>query len=82
MRYLFDAMIGVEVVKLLCKNDLYSMIEVLMFTVTRHLIIQQVTMVEILIGIVAIAGLFAVRKYLFLFPETYEKMKRRRDYLD
>ena len=82
LRFLFDALIGIELVKLLCRNDLYSMIEVLLFTVTRHLVIQPDTMAEILLGITAIAILFAVRKFLFIHPESYEKMKRRREYMD
>ena len=82
LRYLFDALIGIELVKLLCRNDLYSMIEILMFAVTRHLIIQHVTTLEILLGVAAIAVLFAVRKFLFYRPESYEKMQRRREFMD
>ncbi len=82
MKFLFDALISIEFVKLLCRNDLYSMIEVLLFTVTRHLVIQHLTMLEILFGIAAIGILFAVRKYLFIHPETYEKMQKRREYID
>ena len=82
LKYLFDALIGVELIKLLCRNDLYSMIEVLLFAVTRHLIIQHVETWEVLVGVAAIAILFATRKYLFLHPESYEQMKRRREHLD
>ena len=82
LKYLFDALIAIELIKLLCRNDLYSMVEVLLFAVTRHLIIQHVSTVEILIGIVAIAVLFAIRKFLFIHPETYEQEQRRREYMD
>lgn len=82
LRYLFDAMIGIEFIKLLCRNDLYSMLEVLMFAVTRHLVIQHLETWEILIGTLAIAVLFAIRKFLFLHKETYEQMQRRREYMD
>ena len=82
LRYLFDALIGIELIKLLCRNDLYSMIEVLLFAVTRHLIIQHVATWEILVGILAIAVLFAIRKFLFIHKETYEKEQRRREYFD
>lgn len=82
LKSLFDAMIGIEFIKLLCRNDLYSMIEVLMFAVTRHLVIQPLETWEILIGAVAIAVLFAIRKYLFLHKESYEQMQRRREYMD
>lgn len=82
LKSLFDAMIGVEFIKLLCRNDLYSMIEVLLFAVTRHLVIQHLETWEILIGTGAIAVLFAVRKFLFLHKESFEQMKRRREYMD
>lgn len=82
IKTLFDAMIGIEFIKLLCRNDLYSMIEVLMFAVTRHLVIQPLETWEILIGTGAIAVLFAIRKFLFLYKESYEQMQRRREYMD
>ena len=58
------------------------MIEVLLFAVTRHLVIQHVHTWEALIGVTAIAILFATRKFLFMHPESYEQMKRRREHLD
>lgn len=82
LKYLFDALIGIELIKLLCRNDLCSMVEVLLFAVTRHLIIQHVTTAEILIGIAAIAVLFAIRKFLFIHPETFDEEQRRREYMD
>ena len=82
LKYLFDALIAIELIKLLCRNDLYSMIEILMFAVTRHLIIQSVSTLEILLGVAAIAILFAVRKFLFYRPESFEKMQRRREFMD
>ena len=82
LMFLFDALIGIELVKLLCRNDLYSMIEVLLFAVTRHLVIRHVETWEVLVGVVAIAILFATRKFLFMHPESYEQMTRRREQLD
>ena len=82
LMFLFDALIGIELIKLLCRNDLYSMIEVLLFAVTRHLVIRHVETWEVLVGVAAIAILFAVRKFLFYRPESYEKMQRRREFLD
>ena len=58
------------------------MIEVLLFAVTRHLVIQHVQTWEVLVGVAAIAVLFATRKFLFMHPESYEQMKRRREHLD
>ena len=79
---LFDILIGIELVKLLCRNDLYSMVEILLFAVTRHIIIERLTIVETLIGVVAIAALFAIRKFLFLYQETHEEIRYRREHMD
>ena len=40
-------------------------IEILMIAFTRELIIKNWEMWELMLGVVVIAGLFAVRKYLF-----------------
>ena len=40
LEYMFDALIGIELVKLLCRHDLTSMVEVLLFAVTRYLILH------------------------------------------
>ena len=82
LRYLFDALIGIELVKLLCRNDLYSLVEILLFAVTRHLIMEHLSTIEILTGILAIVALFAIRKYLFIHKETYEQEQHRREYME
>ena len=79
---LFDILIGLELVKLLCRNDLYSMVEILLFAVTRHIIIERLTIVETLVGVAAIAALFAIRKFLFLYQETHEEIRHRREHMD
>ena len=61
-----DIIIGVEFIKMLCRHNLDSVIEVLMFAMARHLIVYESSMVDGLICIVAISILFVVRKYLFV----------------
>ena len=78
--YLFDIIIGIELIKVLVRKDLDSMVEVLLFTVTRHLIVESGGITENLIGVVAIAILFFIRKYLFI--DTDENDGIRRDYLE
>ena len=82
LQYLFDILIAVELIKLLCRHDLSSMIEILMFAVSRYLIIGPHEVVGNLIGVVSIAVLFAIRKFLFIHPETYEEEKKRRSGLE
>ena len=82
LEYLFDALIGIELVKLLCRHDLTSMVEVLLFAVTRYLILHHGDSVSVLLGVISIGVLFAVRKFLFIHPETKEETARRREHFD
>ena len=82
LQYLFDILIAVELIKLLCSHDLSSMIEVLMFAVSWHLIIDHLTAWEIMVAVLSIAILFAIRKFLFIHVETYEEEKKRRSGLE
>lgn len=61
-----DIIIGVEFIKMLCRHNMDSVIEVLMFTMARHLIVLETTMLDGLICIIAVSLLFVVRKYLFV----------------
>ena len=78
LRYLYDILISVELIKLLCRHDLSSMVEILMFAVSRHVIVDHLEVFENLIAVLSIAALFAVRKFLFIHHETYEEEKKRR----
>lgn len=62
----FNLIIGVEFIKMLAKHTPGSAIEVLLFTIARGMVVEHTTQVENLIGIVTIALIFAVRKYLFV----------------
>ncbi len=63
---IFNIIIGIELLKMLCRHDLDSVVEVLLFAVAREIIIQHMPIHETLIGIVAIAILFLIRKFLFV----------------
>ena len=56
--------IGVELAILLIRRSPESLVEVMFFVVARKMLIQSHAIWELLIGVAAIAGLFAVRKYL------------------
>lgn len=67
--YLESAMtlaIGIEFVKMLCTHTPGTIIEVLLFATSRQMIVEHLNGTETLLGIAAIAGLFAIRKYLFV----------------
>ena len=82
LKLLFEVLIGIELVKLICRNDLHTLVEVLLFAVSRHIILGHLSMLETLIGVAAIVGLFSARKFLFVHPETREEMERRREYME
>ena len=56
--------IGAELIKMLCKHTPETVIEVLAFALARQLIVGHAAPLENLITVVAIAILFAVRKFL------------------
>lgn len=62
----FSLVIGIEFIKMLIKHTPGSVVEVLLFAIARGLIVEHAETWETLIGIVAIAIVFAIRKYLFI----------------
>lgn len=61
----FELIIGIEFVKMLAKHTPSSAVEVLLYAIARQLInSSHNSMIDALIGVIAIAILFAVRKYL------------------
>ena len=57
--------VGVEFVKMLCTHQPGTIIEVLLFATARQMIVEHLNVYETLVGIGAIAALFAIRKFLF-----------------
>ena len=64
-----NLVIGIEFVKMLCKHTPETLIGVLMFATAREMVVEHLKTYETLIGILAIALLFAIRKYLFIKKE-------------
>ena len=56
--------VGVEFVKMLVRHTMDNVVEVLIFAISRHLIVYHLEIWEILIGVLCIAVLFAIRKFL------------------
>ena len=66
--------IGVEFIKMLCLHTPGTVLEVLLFAIARHLIVKEPTAVETLLGILTIAILFAIHKYLLVSHKELEHM--------
>lgn len=70
--FLGDALnlvIGLEFIKMLNSHIPDFVIDVLIYTIARSLVVQHPNNVEILLGIIAIAILFIVRKFLICSKE-------------
>lgn len=71
---MFNLIIGVEFTKMLCKHTPDTVVEVLMFAVARQIIIYHDNILDNVLSVVTLAGLFAVRK--FLIPEIEKKKSK------
>jgi len=56
--------IGVEFVKMLYKHTPETVIDVLLFAIARQMVVYHEKMPDMLVGVVAIAGLFAAKRFL------------------
>ncbi|MCL2254817.1 MAG: transporter [Lachnospiraceae bacterium] len=61
---LFIFVIGVEFTKMLLRHTPEAVIEVLLFTIARQLVLYHEGTIDMLLGIIAIAAIFATKKYL------------------
>ena len=55
-----------DIPHLLIKHTPGSALEVLMFALARHMVFDSGSGIELLCGVAAIAGIFAIRKYLYV----------------
>lgn len=58
--------VGVELVAMLVMHTPGSVIEVLLYAIARNMLIGSKDAMEFILGIASIAGIFAIRKYLFV----------------
>ena len=61
----FNLIIGVELIRMMYQHTPDTVFEVLLFAIARHIIIDNTSIWSSLVGVCAIAVLFATRKYLF-----------------
>ena len=64
--------VGVEFVKMLCRHSAQTVVEVLMFATARQMVVEHMKPSQTLIGVIAIAILFAIRKFLMTEDEDME----------
>ena len=66
LEFVVNIIIAIELVHVLTHQTLDSIVEILPMDITRELVLQHLKTYEILIGVMAIALLFVMRKYLFI----------------
>ena len=66
--------IGVEFTKMLIKHTPESVIDVLLFAIARQVVMYHDKTMDLLFGIVAIAGLFAIKRFLFIRATEKDKI--------
>ena len=70
----FGLVIGIEFIKMLCKPNPDNVIEVLLFLVARHMIIDENTALDILLSVLSIAILFIVRQAFHIVHERKSQL--------
>lgn len=64
--------IGLEFIKMLMEHSHAAVLEVLLFAIARQMIVDHTTMQENFFAVAAIAGIFAIRKFLYNKEEDKE----------
>lgn len=70
----FNLIIGVEMIRMLYLHTPMTVFEVLLFAIARQIIIDHSSPLNSLIGVIAIAILFATRKFLFVAFDESDKI--------
>ena len=65
----FNLVIGVEFTRMLYRHTPETVVYVLLFAIARLMILHSEDVLHLLVGVLAIAGLFAARKYLIGKPK-------------
>ena len=70
LEHAFNLVIGIEFIRMLIKHTPGSALEVLLFAIARHMVLSDESALELVLGVASIAGIFAIRKYLYV--HTFE----------
>lgn len=66
LEHAFNLVIGIEFIRMLIKHTPGSALDVLLFAIARHMVLDGANGFELLMGVASIAGIFAVRKFLYV----------------
>ncbi len=68
MERVLDIIIGIELFKMLCRPGAGTVLEVMMFCISRHMIVHETSSLENLLTIVGVALVIIIRK-IFVSPK-------------
>lgn len=71
--------VGVEFVKMLCQHSALTVVEVLMFATARQMVVEHLGPGETLLGVISIAVLFAIRKYLMTDNDDMNSRRKKEE---
>ena len=71
--------VGVEFVKMLCQHSAQTVVEVLTFATARQMVVEHLGSSETLLGVISIAILFGIRKYLMTDNDDMNSRKHREE---
>ena len=72
-----DLVIGIEFIKMLIKHTPGSVVEVLLFALSRHMVLEGGNALENLLTVCAIAVIFAIRRFLNI--ESFDFLSKSND---
>ena len=67
----FNLVIGIEFLEMLNNHSPGSALEVFLFAIVRHMVIETGSALDMLIGVLAVGLIFAIRKYVYV--DTFEE---------
>lgn len=73
LEHVFEVVIGIEFLKMLCKPNSENIMETLIFLVARHMILGDTTAMEDFISVISVAILCVLRRYLHVIKENPQK---------
>ena len=77
LHHILNIVVGLEFVRMLIDTTPANILEVLTVAITRHVILSHDDPVSNLLSVACIAGLFAIRRFLFRRNELTEEMVER-----
>ncbi|MCG8419485.1 MAG: hypothetical protein MJE77_16260 [Proteobacteria bacterium] len=66
--------VGIELAIMLVRRTPESLVEVMFFVIARKMLIKTGNVYELIVGVAALAGLFAIRKYLEHHPPARQRL--------